>query len=146
MPDPDITIYTADWKQHRDSLQKIRRQVFIDEQHVPEVLEWDEYDAVSDHFLVTIDSSVIATARLKPDGQIGRMAVQSEYRNQGIGSRLLKYILHHAEDAGHRQLYLHAQATAISFYEKQGFSAHGKIFYEADIPHRLMTLELTQNS
>ena len=35
-------------------------------------------------------------------------------------------------------VYLHAQVSAISFYEKLGFFSQGDIFYEASIPHREM--------
>lgn len=135
----DIKIRIADWISDKETLSHIRQAVFIDEQKVPEKLEWDEYDLSSIHFLATLNSNPIAVARLKPDGQIGRMAVLSEYRNQGIGSRLLQYVLYYAANKNLQQLYLHAQSDAIPFYEKQGFTAQGDIFYEANIPHRAMS-------
>ena len=140
MSDSNITIRMADWSKDRDSLQNIRRLVFVDEQKVPVELEWDEYDDTSSHFLVSMEGKNIATARLKADGQIGRMAVLADYRNQGIGTRLLNYVLCYAQNSGYKHLYLHAQTSAIAFYRKHGFTATGDIFYEADIPHRLMSL------
>jgi predicted GNAT family N-acyltransferase len=134
-----INIRVANWADDKVELAKIRRAVFIDEQKVPEELEWDEYDLQSTHFLVTIDDRAVATARLKPDGQIGRMAVLSEFRHQGIGQKLLQYVLQNADRQNLKQLYLHAQADAVPFYEKQGFRAHGEVFYEAEIPHRAMS-------
>ena len=140
MSETNIKIRIADWNNDNVCLTKIRRLVFIEEQHVPEELEWDEEDNTSTHFIVTIDNKAVATARLKPDGQIGRMAVLAEYRNQGIGHQLLDFVLQHAVSSGLKQVYLHAQVTAIPFYEKQGFTATGDIFYEANIPHREMSL------
>lgn len=140
----NTAIHVADWKKDKSSLQTIRRRVFIEEQQVPEALEWDEYDSTSTHFLVTLGQSEIATARLKPDGQIGRMAVLPQYRQRGIGAALLTFVLQYARESGFGQCYLHAQTSAIAFYEKQGFTAQGDVFYEADIPHRLMTLKLTE--
>jgi predicted GNAT family N-acyltransferase len=134
-----LNIRVANWADDNEQLAKIRRAVFIDEQKVPEELEWDEYDPASTHFLVTVDDSPVAVARLKPDGQIGRMAVLSEYRNRGIGRKLLQYILNNAEDKNLTQLYLHAQVDAVAFYEKMGFTAQGEVFYEAGIPHRAMS-------
>lgn len=147
MRNDDITIRIADWHTDKTKLATIRRLVFIEEQNVPEALEWDEDDATATHFLVTHDHDaiahdLIATARLKPDGQIGRMAVLAQYRNQGIGSKLLRFVLQTASRQKHKSLYLHAQSTAIPFYEKQGFEAQGEIFYEADIPHRNMRLNI----
>ena len=138
MSTDSIKIKSTSWLKHADELKEIRRQVFIEEQNVPEELEWDEYDESSIHFLALHDGKAIAVARLKPDGQIGRMAVLSSYRQQGIGSRLLVFILKFAASKNLDQVYLHAQTSAIPFYEKHGFITQGAIFYEANIPHRGM--------
>jgi len=137
-----VKIHIADWQEERDELADIRRKVFIEEQNVPEDMEWDEYDETSTHFLARLDDKAIATARLKPDGQIGRMAVLADYRDKGIGKKLLQFVLQDANNKNINTIYLHAQVTAIPFYEKQGFITHGEIFYEADIPHREMRLKI----
>lgn len=148
----DVNIRIADWHTDEEKLSTIRRLVFIEEQNVPEELEWDEDDATATHFLVTSDhdsiaddviaDELIATARLKPDGQIGRMAVLAKYRNQGIGSQLLRFVLQTAANQNYKNIYLHAQSTAVHFYEKQGFETQGEIFYEAGIPHLHMRLNI----
>ena len=138
----DINLRISDWHTDKEQLSTIRRLVFIEEQNVPEELEWDEDDATATHFLVTHDHEVIATARLKPDGQIGRMAVLAKYRNHGIGSKLLRFVLQTAAQKNLKNIYLHAQTTAIHFYEKHGFETQGELFYEADIPHRTMRLNI----
>lgn len=130
-----IKIISTSWPKHVDELKEIRRHVFIEEQNVPEELEWDEYDESSTHFLAMDDDRAVAVARLKPDGQIGRMAVLAKYRHQGIGSRLLAFVLKFAAGKNLGQVYLHAQTSAIPFYEKHGFITQGVIFYEANIPH-----------
>jgi predicted GNAT family N-acyltransferase len=138
----NINIHIANWDSDKDSLRKIRRLVFIEEQHVPENMEWDEYDDSATHFLATLDNKVIATARLKTDGQIGRMAVLAEYRNKGIGSKLLQSVLLAARQQKLEDVYLHAQVSAISFYKKHGFTACAHVFYEANIPHREMSKKI----
>lgn len=142
MPENDFSeqlkIKVADWKKDKDDLKNIRRRVFIEEQNVPEELEWDEFDDSSIHFIATLDERAVAVARLKPDGQIGRMAVLAEHRNQGLGSLLLQFVLQQAAKQKLNKVYLHAQTSAIRFYEKQGFASCGEIFYEANIPHREM--------
>ncbi|MCK4834433.1 MAG: GNAT family N-acetyltransferase [Gammaproteobacteria bacterium] len=131
-------IRIADWKTEKDSLKQIRQTVFIEEQKVPVELEWDEFDDSSTHFIATLEGQHIACARLKPDGQIGRMAVLAEHRNQGAGSKLLQFILRTAGRQKTCNVYLHAQVSAVLFYEKHGFTTTGDIFYEANIPHREM--------
>jgi len=146
MPSNNITIKVADWSKEKDDLSDIRRLVFIEEQNVPEEMEWDEFDETSTHFLVTLKDQAIACARLKTDGQIGRMAVLPEYRNQGFGSKLLQFVLAEANTQDINHVYLHAQISAIPFYEKLGFITRGNIFHEANIPHREMYKNLLNNT
>ena len=136
--DSKTVIRIANWTEEKQQLSDIRRQVFIVEQEVPEELEWDEFDETATHLIALIDGEVIGTARLKIDGQIGRMAVLKPYRHRGIGSRLLQLALTTARDMHYPKVYLHAQVEAIPFYEKHGFTAEGEVFYEANIPHRGM--------
>ena len=89
----NIKYIDTNWKQHNQELKYIRTTVFIEEQLVPKKMEWDEFDTQSVHFLAFDNKTAIATARLKPDGQIGRMAVIKKYRNKGIGKKLLSTVL-----------------------------------------------------
>lgn len=136
------SFHIAEWHTNRDILKKLRHEVFIEEQKVPESMEWDEFDEISTHYITRLNNEAIACARLKPDGQIGRMAVRREYRNRGIGSRLLKFVLINARQQKIDELYLHAQTRALAFYQRHGFSEQGDIFEEAGIPHQLMRLTL----
>ena len=134
----NIQFITTNWKQSLQALKQIRTRVFIEEQHVPAELEWDEFDEQSTHFLVLHDNNPIATARLKPDGQIGRMAVAKEYRNKGIGTKLLSTVLLQAKNNGYNMVYLHAQNKAINFYRKFDFITNGSEFIDAGILHKAM--------
>ena len=134
----NIQFITTSWEQSRKELKQIRTIVFIKEQHVPTELEWDEFDEQSTHFLVLHDNKPIATARLKPDGQIGRMAVIKDYRNKGIGTELLKTVLLQAKNDSYNMVYLHAQNQAINFYKKFDFIHNGTEFMDAGIMHRAL--------
>jgi predicted GNAT family N-acyltransferase len=123
----------------------IRHAVFIKEQEVPEELEWDEFDQDALHATVKKDQEVIGTARLIIDNakaRIGRMAIQKEYREQGIGQKLLSTLIQTAKEKGAQECILHAQTHAIAFYAKADFEPHGPIFEEAGIPHVEMRLML----
>ncbi len=146
MPDQPIQCRVADWSLDKDALKGIRYRVFVEEQKVPVELEWDEYDDTATHFIVTLSGEAIACARLKNDGQIGRMAVLTEHRNQGIGQELLRFVIRTAAEKNINDVYLHAQVSAIPFYEKQGFTPVGEIFYEANIPHRVMSKKICQGN
>jgi predicted GNAT family N-acyltransferase len=126
------------WGVDRPLLQAIRRQVFILEQNVPEEEEWDSDDEVSVHVLATRKREPVGTGRLSPAGKIGRLAVLTEFRGQGIGRRILEMLVEQAYRQDLVQVYLHAQVQALPFYEKAGFRGEGRIFDEAGIPHRRM--------
>lgn len=142
----NIQFITTNWAQSHQALKQIRTSVFIEEQHVPVELEWDEFDEQSTHFLVIHDNSPIATARLKPDGQIGRMAVLKNYRNKGVGTELLTAVLLQAKNNGYSMVYLHAQKQAIDFYKQFDFIYNGTEFMDAGIAHRAMYKLLNSNN
>ena len=139
-------IRVVHWHDAVENLRLVRTVVFILEQHVPEVMEWDEFDAISLHALACDDDKQpIGTARLLPNGHIGRMAVLKQWRNRGIGSAMLQELLKESVKRGSTQAMLSAQAKAVGFYEKFGFKTNGEVFMEAGIPHVEMILTLNQN-
>jgi predicted GNAT family N-acyltransferase len=137
--EPGIECTVADWEADRAALARIRREVFIDEQEVPESDEWDADDAASVHVLATLNREPVGTGRLNPAGKIGRIAVVAGLRGRGIGSLILKRLLEEARRRGVRKPYLHAQVQAVTFYEKHGFAREGDVFDEAGIPHVRMS-------
>lgn len=123
----------------------IRRQVFVQEQHVPEELEQDEHDATALHLLVTLDGRPVGTARLLIDGaegRIGRVAILPDCRGTGAGAALMRAALDELRARGVTTARLGAQTHALRFYEKLGFTAYGPIYDDAGIPHRDMSMTL----
>lgn len=144
----DISIKS--WQEAEKEAFSVRREVFIVEQGVPEHLELDEFDPQALHTLVHQGKRCIATARLVNLGngqaQIGRMAVLAAFRGQGIGQQILIRLIELAKSQQVATLILHAQKSAIPFYEKLGFIAEGPIYDEAGIPHRNMMLTLSKSA
>lgn len=125
----------------------IRRAVFIVEQSVPEALEWDDADAGALHALAMAASGVpIGTARLLPDGHIGRVAVLRNWRGRGVGRSLVRAMLEAARTKGLGFVRLDAQVQALDFYRSFGFEAHGDVFDDVGIPHLVMVLDLKSRS
>jgi predicted GNAT family N-acyltransferase len=143
MVDTGFTVRPVNWNANRAELRAIRRAVFIEEQHVPEELEWDDADERAYHVLAkNADGFAIGTGRLSLDCQIGRMAVAREWRGRGVGGAILKTLIDLAAKEGCRVVRLHAQTHALRFYGKHGFEAVSSEFQEAGIPHRAMELRL----
>jgi predicted GNAT family N-acyltransferase len=139
MRDKGFRVRIADWHRDRAELSQVRHKVFIEEQGVPEELEGDEWDDKALHLLaLDADNHAIGTARLLPTGQIGRMAVLKDWRGHGVGAARLTALLEAALAGDYPPLFLNAQLTALSFYERRGFVAEGAEFLDAGIPHRRM--------
>jgi predicted GNAT family N-acyltransferase len=132
------------WQDAQAAAYPIRKRVFIEEQGVPEAMELDEFDPIAQHALAYLNSECVGTARLVTlagsIGRIGRMAVLAAHRKNGIGTQLLNSLIERSKSLGLTKLELHAQLSAIPFYEKFGFIGQGAIYDEAGIPHRDMIL------
>lgn len=140
----DIT--ETDWETSGSTLSELRRQVFIVEQSVPKEEEWDGKDEDSLHWLATLSGGEpIGTARLLPDGQIGRMAVLQDHRKKGVGAALLERAVEKARTLGYASVYLHSQSHAKDFYRKAGFKEKGDEFFEAGIAHVYMNHVFQEN-
>jgi len=138
-----VEIRRADWTHDKAALRAVRETVFIEEQQVPRELEWDDADETAIHFIAEDrDGRPVGTARLLPDGQIGRMAVLKELRALGVGRRLLDAAVASAADQGLFGVFLHAQLTARDFYARAGFHSVGDEFMEAGIRHIQMERDL----
>jgi predicted GNAT family N-acyltransferase len=130
-----IRVRVADWQKDNADIRRIREAVFIAEQSVPPELEWDAEDADALHFLALEGDYPIGTARLLPDGEIGRLSVLKDWRGLKVGDALLKAVIAEAERRNLKEQKLSAQVYATAFYERFGFTVVSEEFLEAGLPH-----------
>ncbi len=136
----EVRIRLAHWQRDAEALKALRWAVFVEEQGVPADLEWDDQDAGALHLLAEdAQGRALGTARLLPDGHIGRMAVSQGWRRRGLGSLLLQRALQEAHRRGLARVVVNAQTYVMAFYERHGFVAEGEGFLEAGMPHHRMT-------
>lgn len=141
-----FSVSAAVWPNDEAAIAQVRRAVFIEEQAVPEDLEWEDLDPDCAWFVARLASGeVIGTARLTPDGRIGRMAVLPSWRRGGVGKALLGAALSEARRQGTSEVRLSAQTHAVPFYARQGFIARGEVYQDAGIPHVAMTLTIQES-
>ncbi|MHB8679254.1 MAG: GNAT family N-acetyltransferase [Rudaea sp.] len=141
----DFTIATVDWNNdaEREACRAVREQVFIVEQNVPREDEWDDLDATSRHVLARdLVGNPIGTGRLTPERKIGRMAVLRDWRGRHVGEAIMHLLIEQARALGYRELEMHAQSHALTFYEKFGFVKYGDEFEECAIRHFHMRRKL----
>jgi predicted GNAT family N-acyltransferase len=125
--------FTADFA----LIRRVRTAVFIDEQHVPGDLEWDDRDAVCRHVIALDGPTPIGTGRLDLEhgGKVGRVAVVASHRHGGVGTAIMERLHAIARAQGLPSAWCHAQLTAVPFYERLGYRAAGPVFDEAGIDH-----------
>lgn len=126
---------------YEDAL-KIRQQVFIDEQGVDPQIEIDQWEDQAIHYAVYVNNVAVATARLiKEENQtyhMTRVASLKKYRGLGYGKELMDYIERQIKATGGQRIWLSAQLTAVSFYEKLGYQKIGETYEEAGMAHQRM--------
>lgn len=129
-----------------DQAFAIRREVFVDEQHVSVEEEYDEFETGSTHFLAWIDGVPGGTARWRRTSngvKLERFAVLKAYRGQGVGKALVQAVLNDVfsqQPEPIERIYLHAQVSAMPLYAGFGFVPVGPRFEEAAIEHQKMVL------
>lgn len=117
---------------------KLRQEVFIKEQHIPEKLEFDEVPEKNYFYLIYLNKKQpVATIRLEiinkqlaPD----RLCVLKKYRHQGIGTLLLKKSEEKGKEFGLEKAFLYGEITATSFYLKNGWKTEEKVLLIDTIP------------
>lgn len=128
-------------KIYHDNLN-LRRKVFVEEQHVPENLEIDEFEPISTYFTGYLENTPVVTARIFPTKDNGwhiqRVATKKEYRKKGLAKELLEYIENLAKSQSINYLILGAQDQAQEFYLKLGFKVSSEQYLDAGIAHHNM--------
>jgi predicted GNAT family N-acyltransferase len=126
----------------------VRARVFVEEQGVPVEEEVDGHDEQALH-LVALEPAggqVIGTLRMLFDAdtvKIGRVAVDRDWRGQGIAARMLELSLAEARSRGCRRARLASQLDVVALYELAGFAVESGVFEDAGIPHVWMGRALT---
>jgi predicted GNAT family N-acyltransferase len=141
----EFTLEIADWANPADNAacRAVRAQVFVVEQKVPEADEVDDLDATARHVLARDgNGNPIATGRLTTTAMIGRMAVLDAWRGRHVGAAILTTLLDEARAHAYPAVELHAQSTALRFYEKFGFAKYDDEFEECGIKHWHMRMQL----
>ncbi len=139
-----FTVSLITWHDGEPLLKSVRQAVFVEEQGIPEDLEWDGRDESCRHALaLSLEGQAIGCGRIKADGHIGRIAVLPAWRNRRVGTAIVEALLGHARSQGYPSVDVDAQVQAAPFYRTFGFEEEGGTFMDAGLPHIKMRLKLT---
>ena len=135
----DVNVKIVESDEEKESVISIRRIVFIQELNIPEHMEIDDNEDLATYVLAKVEGKNVGTARWRETNsgiKLERFAVLNEYRSYGVGTAMTKFILKQLDQS--KLIYLNAQESAISFYEKLGFDSTGSMFDEVGIAHQKM--------
>ena len=122
----------------------IREMVFVEEQHVPIMVEQDGKDNESGHVLMWFKGAPVGTLRFRDTNQgvkLERIAILKEFRGRHLGKLLIREGVRAARMNGlSGTIFLHAQQQAAALYASLGFKETGERTIEANISHVTMHL------
>ena len=125
----------------------LREAIFVVEQSCI-YQELDGLDNAAQHLLGIHDGAVVACLRLLPPAgeetrvRIGRVAVSSDWRKQGVARLMMQKAIDRAR-VGYPScgVFLDAQTYLLDFYRSLGFQLSGDEFLEDGIPHISMQIQ-----
>lgn len=135
-------IWTSDLnsQEYRD-LKKLRIAVFVTELHGDMPTEIHDEDKCK-YLTVYEQDQCIAGARLlqlNPETvRIQRVVVKHNYRNNGIGHKLLSELESACLNTDCKKIEIAARYTASDFYQALGYQPEGDTFIRSGVPHQLL--------
>ena len=102
-------------------------------------------DAEGHHYGAFLNDELVAVISLfvtGPEARFRKFATKPALQRQGIGTRLLNYVIAEARQLGATTLWCDARLDAAGFYRRFGMKPEGKLFYKGDIPYNRMSMAL----
>jgi len=110
-----------EFEEYYDLRWRILRKPWTDEKQTGQ----DEYERTAIHLAAWDGNKLVGTGRcyfISPnEAMIRGMAVEDGYKNQGIGSMILKGLEERAMQVGATRIVLHARESALEFYRKNHY-------------------------
>jgi len=119
----------------------LRYDQFFREHNLVKDILYDEKEKISKHIAIIDNESLIACGRITDLGdgvyQFSQIVVKPQMQGQGYGTQLLKELIKISMQDNCKKIILNARATAVKFYEEQGFQSHGDMFLSktTGVPH-----------
>ncbi|WP_438863064.1 GNAT family N-acetyltransferase [Neptunicella sp.] len=138
-------VKNVDWNNAKDKLTQLREKVFVCEWRIPRDIEFDQQDPLSLHVLIFDEQeNPIATGRITPEGELGRVAVDRHCRHPEVYQKLFKALLRLAKKQQLNAVIVQCELAGINYFQQQGFKPVGSVFMDAGIPRQRMVCPIKQ--
>ncbi|MBU2926445.1 GNAT family N-acetyltransferase [Colwellia sp. C2M11] len=85
----------------------------------------------------------VASVYIKSNkARLRKFATKTDCQGQGIGSQMLKFILHSLNNTVVNFFWCDARESALTFYQRFGMQPYGERFYKADVSYFKMKIAL----
>ena len=101
----------------------------------------DGNEEIAEHAVIFNENKIIGCGRLhykKGVGQIRYVAVSEDYRNLGLGGKILDYLERIAKEKSIKKIFLNARNNAMNLYLRNGYKPIHKYNSPTNIPHTRM--------
>jgi ribosomal protein S18 acetylase RimI-like enzyme len=106
--------------------------------HVDGDIEGLHFGAYNNGILVCVASVYLTQNK----AQLRKFATNPHYQHQGIGSKMLAFIIQSLKGLQVQYLWCDARESAIEFYKRFGMQTFSERFYKADVPFFKMEVVL----
>lgn len=125
----------------------VRMQVFVLEGAIALEDEFDDLDLPETVYGVLYHGQEpVATGRFIQENQqiarFTRIATLQNYRGQKLGTQIIHGLEEYARQSGYNQAKIHAEVSAIDFYQKLGYEVISAVYYEDQVPCQTLARSL----
>jgi N-acetylglutamate synthase-like GNAT family acetyltransferase len=129
----NIKIKEPKTKKEYDAYYTLRWKILRKPWQQPRGTEKDNLETFGIHLIAFLDKKIIGCGRghfnNRTQAQIRWMAVDEDFRQNGVGTAILKQLEKRLVKKGAKEIILKAREKAVSLYQKQGY----EIFDEGEV-------------
>ncbi|MFI3241020.1 MAG: GNAT family N-acetyltransferase [Alphaproteobacteria bacterium] len=119
-----ITITIANNKKDINASNKLRKQIFVTQQKIPEESEFDGNDFGATIIIAKFENQVIGSMRIRYFGEFvkfERMVVAPNFQSKNIPKQILEYASTFCAKKGFKKIMSACSPRLIPYWKRQGF-------------------------
>tara|TARA_R110002072_G_scaffold7773_2_gene41476 strand:- start:9090 stop:10571 length:1482 start_codon:yes stop_codon:yes gene_type:complete len=124
----DYDTAEVSWTSGRKLIRSLRKSVLVSELGFASDLIEDAGDELNIHFRTQLNKQTIGVVRLDLEGNISRLAVDSDFRGRGVGQALVEAAIAKAQRFGLMSVQIEAFSALDGFVRQAGFESDGAPF------------------
>jgi len=133
----DLTFSLRKWRDTAPQITRLRKQVFMDEFHLPLNFLRHKDDDERYHIIAYDDMTgrPVGTGCIHTDGHIGRIAILPAWREtNSVGHVIVDYLMHVAKARKMESVWLNSPTDTLDYFDRHNFFPKGELFKYCGVP------------